>query len=160
MREKLKDIYYFCIRGYNTFKYNFQFYWEKVFNKDHVAYAEVWNLNNYLAAWILPRIHHLKKYKHVYPIDLTFDSWMYILGEIEFACVFMIYDAWDEKTKLERKLVKELILEPFGDVREYLEWKGDKLKVDKQKKAVYHGLYKRMKKGFRLLGKHYLSLWD
>lgn len=179
MIKKLKEYLYiicpvFIIRAWDKVDSLFKFYTQKLFTRDHIAYVEVWGLEFYLATWLLPRIHHLKHHKVAYPVQLTPESWKYILGEIEFACVYNIYSDWAERTKLEKQLVKELILEPYGDVREYIfgdlnfvdrddgmvEIKGDKLILDKGKKEIYYTLEERMRKGFKLIGEYYLNLWD
>lgn len=149
---------------------------QKIFRKDHYSDNEVWDLFSHNTRWLLPRIYQLKKHHMGYPaFSMGEDGWNYILGEIIFACVFTIYNDWDEKTTLEKKLVEELILEPFGDVREYLsgdfKWiKCDNpeyvqldscgIKVDKEKERINKVLEERAVKGFELLGKYYLNLWD
>lgn len=155
-------------------KYKIEFYFQKLFNKDHVANAEVWNLNFYLSKWILPRVHYLKKHSVSHPVDLDPQTWYYLLGEIEFACLFNSYEDWSETTKLEKRLIKELILEPYGDIREYLSgdftWKdrddglceldSSNVVADEEKKELYETMYERMVKGTKLIGEYYFNLWD
>lgn len=150
---------------------------QKIFRADHYSDNEVWDLFSHNTRWLLPRIYQLKKYKQGFPAFFKEqEEWNYILGEIIFACVFTIYNDWDEKSKLEKKLVKELILEPFGDVREflsgdikfkeckdnpeYVQLDSSDIKVDKEKERVNRDLEERAVKGFELLGKYYLNLWD
>lgn len=151
---------------------------QKIFREDHYSDNEAWDFFSHNTKWALPKLVALKDNKQGYPADLTEESWRYVLNEIIFAFMFQTYDDYEEKTKLEKRLVKELIIEPFGDVREYIsgdlhfedctdkdkegyvEVKFDKMKVDEEKRETFMELYKRMQKGFELYGKYYLNLWD
>lgn len=164
-------------RQFRELKHHIKMTLQKVFRRDHYSDNEVWDLFFHNTRWLLPRVYQLKKYKQGFPVVFqSQEEWNYILGEIVFACVFSIYSDWDEKTTLEKKLVNELILEPFGDVREYLSgdftWNDSEnhpgyveldssgIKVDKEKEKINRDLEERMIKGFELYGKYYLSLWD
>jgi len=156
-------------------KFHIKMVLQKIFRRDHTSDMEVWGLNSSLSRYLLPRLVRLRKRLVGYPVNLTKETWNYILGEMIFACTFFAYQDWAEETELEKKLIKELIIDEYGDVREYLsggfEWTGsDKdgyvaiyysgVKVNQERKKVYDELYIRTIKGFCLLGEYAMNLWD
>ena len=139
-----------------------------------IKYKNVCNLGYDIIKKYLPYICKYKELHRGYPGDLTEEQWILILDKIIFAFVFQIYSDRNERTKLEKKLIKELILDKYGDVREFLLESPDPLfipegdyfvlnnygwKQDEEKYFYYLEFHKQSQEGLELFGKYLLSLW-
>ena len=57
--------------------YNIKFYLKHGFPQH-----EVWDIDNYLVKWLLPRLKVYRNNLHAYPPDITMDEWETVLDEI------------------------------------------------------------------------------
>lgn len=169
---KLKSIYY-KIREIVCFIY------QKLFREDHTAQSETWDLGYDILKSTLPKLVRFKELTNGTPACLTKEQWTEILDKIIFSFVLEIYIDYNDTTKLEKKLCKELIIDKYGDVREYLLETPKVLLVphpensthfmlnpegwieDKKLKETYDILIKSRSRleGFELFGKYLLNLW-
>ena len=96
--------------------------WLKCFYKDTKFYfrhgfkrKEVWNLNTYVAKWILPRLKYFRANLHGFPQGLTFEEWTKILDKIIIAFELELKeDGWTTREEFERKRGLRLFSDYFS----------------------------------------------
>ena len=86
---------------------------------------EIWNLDNTIAKWLLPRLKYLKENTCGYPPDLkTFEEWQDILQKMINA--FELYNSDSNKFDLKQLKTEQEIIEEgihlFGKYFGYLWW--------------------------------------
>ena len=126
------------------------------------ANVEAWNLCYYSAAYILPRLKHLRQNLHGYPSNLAqegskyeddFKKWQEILDKMIFSFEYIV-----NEDKYE-----DLCYPPGYDfstanmLKDMKNPESEKLKPDFDKLIPYEEKYK---EGMELFAKHFRDLWD
>jgi len=147
-----EHIYYPLYRSYKNFTYmckKIKQRWTTGF-----AHEESWNLNSFHAAWIIPRLKHLRDNNMgCYPIGLTEDRWVETLNEMIWS--FENFDKTigpDYPDGYDHRF--ERIETKHGTVFQGME---NKLKPSFERNRIHH---KKVSKGLHLFAKYYTNLWD
>ncbi|MFW6225336.1 MAG: hypothetical protein ACOC3V_00080 [bacterium] len=111
---------------------------------------DLWNVDLYIIRKLYPILkeyYYMDKMSH--PIDITVEKWNEIIKEILFSCQYTLYEN-DELSKKDKKNFEA----EYKDIL-YLE-SLPKEEFNKKWKI----LAEKQSKGFELLGKYLLNMWD
>lgn len=96
------------------------------------AYEEVWNLNDHLAAWVLPRLRHFREHGMMgHPPELTYAQWQWIVDEMIHSLDIYVRDNCADRGELTDEEERE-VCDPDS----------------------------RYRRGLRLFGRYWEALWD